>query len=280
MTHSHKVRALVFDIDGTLAMMDKETGTYTALPGAVEALEAARARGVPVVAYTNGTFFPPAHYYPRLAEAGLAIDPGHILTPAVVAAGVLAARGHHRVMVLADDGIRVPLAEAGIEMVDPVKDAGPVSAVMVGYTRALSSDALEAIVAAVWAGAQPFTSSVAPFVASSKGRIVGIPGAVSAAIEHCTGIAPEIMGKPSVAGMEIACALTGALSEETAVIGDDPKLEIAMGRAAGAFTLGLTTGAYDRAAFDAAPAEARADLVLDTLDGVVDQSWFPAAHDT
>ncbi|MBM1219204.1 HAD hydrolase-like protein [Ponticoccus sp. SC2-23] len=276
MTHPHPIRALVFDIDGTLAMMDKETGTYEPLPGAVEALELARARGVPVVAYTNGTFFPPDHYYPRLADAGLVIDPGHLLTPAVVAAGVLKARGHERVMVLADDGIRTPLAQAGIEMVEPVKTAGPVSAVMVGYTRALSSDALEAIVAAIWDGAKPFTSSVAPFVASSKGRIVGIPGAVSAAIEHCTGIAPEVMGKPSVAGMEIACGLTGVPAEASAVIGDDPKLEIRMGRAAGALTIGVTTGAYDAAAFEAVEPAHRAHLLLDTLAGIDAQPWFPA----
>lgn len=76
----HPIRALVFDIDGTLAKMDKETGTYQALPGAIDALSFARDRGMPVVAYTNGTFFPPAH-------AGLNLDDGHIVTPAVVATG-------------------------------------------------------------------------------------------------------------------------------------------------------------------------------------------------
>lgn len=275
--HTHPIRALCFDIDGTLAMMDKDTGTYQALPGAVEALQEARLRGLPVVAYTNGTFFPPAHYYPRLADAGLLIDAGHVLTPAVVAAGVLKARGHTRVMVLADDGIRVPLAEAGIEIVEPVKGADPVSAVMVGYTRGLTSDTLEAIVGAVWDGAEPFTSSVAPFVASSKGRIVGIPGAVSASIEHCTGIKPTVMGKPSTAGMEITCGLTGVAAEETAVIGDDPKLEIQMARLAGAFAVGLTTGAYDADAFAAASEEHRANVVLTTLEGFFENPWFGGA---
>jgi hypothetical protein len=36
--HSHPIRAAVFDIDGTLAMMDKGSGTYTALPGAVASM--------------------------------------------------------------------------------------------------------------------------------------------------------------------------------------------------------------------------------------------------
>jgi NagD protein len=97
--HSHPIRAVVFDIDGTLAMMDKGTGTYAALPGAVAAL---KSRGLPVVAYTNGTFFPPAHYYPLLANAGLVLVPGHILTPATVAARQLARMGVKRLMVIAD----------------------------------------------------------------------------------------------------------------------------------------------------------------------------------
>ena len=37
-----RIRAAVFDIDGTIAMMDKAAGTFTALPGAAEALAAFR----------------------------------------------------------------------------------------------------------------------------------------------------------------------------------------------------------------------------------------------
>jgi ribonucleotide monophosphatase NagD (HAD superfamily) len=102
--HSHPIRAAVFDIDGTLAMLDKDTGTYAALPGAVAVLRALDARGMPVVAYTNGTFFPPAHYYPLLAEAGLVLAPGHILTPATVAARQLAKMGVKRLMTIAAEG--------------------------------------------------------------------------------------------------------------------------------------------------------------------------------
>ena len=38
LMHSHPIRAAVFDIDGTLAMIDKDNGTYQALPGAAQAL--------------------------------------------------------------------------------------------------------------------------------------------------------------------------------------------------------------------------------------------------
>lgn len=264
-----KIRAMVVDIDGTLAMMDKDTGTYEPLPGAVALLNTARAKAVPVVAYTNGTFFPPAHYYPKLAAAGLEIDDGHVMTPAVVAAESLKALGHSRVMVMADDGIRVPLTNAGIELVEPVKGAGAVDAVMIGYTRNISADTLEAVVSAVWNGAKPFASSAAPFVAGAGGKILGIPGALSAALKHATGEDVTVFGKPSVAGMEIACALTGVAPEETAVIGDDPKLEITMARRAGALAVGVTTGIADEAGFMAYAEDVRAQIILPSLEGLL-----------
>lgn len=172
--HTHPLRVVVFDIDGTLALMDKTTQTYTALPGAVDALAACRAAGKPVVAYTNGTFFPPAHYYPLLAEAGLVLDPGHILTPAAVAAGRLSALGYKRVMVMGADGTTVPVREAGIEVVAPTPDAGPVDAVLLGWTRDFGARDLEAVVQAVWDGAKPFACSVAPYFAGANGRLLGI----------------------------------------------------------------------------------------------------------
>lgn len=73
--HSHPIRAAVFDIDGTLAMIDKDNGTYQALPLRRRRWPTLVPRGLAVVAYTNGTFFPPAHYYPLLAAAGLHLAP-------------------------------------------------------------------------------------------------------------------------------------------------------------------------------------------------------------
>ncbi len=269
------IRAAVFDIDGTLALMNKEAGTFTALPGAIDALAACRAAGVKVVAYTNGTFFPPAHYYPLLADAGIVIDEGHILTPAAVAAQALARMGYTRIMVMGGDGTRVPVQDAGIQVVDPTPDAGPVDAVLLGYTRDFGATELESVVQAVWDGATPFAGSVAPYFASSKGRMLGISGAIAAALENATDTKVTVFGKPETAGLDIVTALTGAQPSEMAVIGDDPKLEIRMGRKAGAFCVGVTTGIADTAKFMGFPEEERAHAVLDDLTGFAAQPWFP-----
>lgn len=266
--HPHNIKAVVFDIDGTLAMLDKETGRYTALPGAVEALAECRARGLPVVAYTNGTFFPPAHYYPILAEAGLRLDPGHILTPAAVAARALKAMGYSRIMVMGAEGSTVPVEEAGIEVIAPTKHAPKVDAVLLGWCKDFNAEQVEAVVQAVWDGARPFAGSVAPYFAGAGGkRLLGISGAIAAALSNATGVPVTVFGKPEPAGLGIVSALTGARPEEMVIVGDDPKLEIRMGRKAGALCVGVTTGVVDAAGFASQPEEIRAQIVLPSLDG-------------
>ena len=266
------IRAAVFDIDGTLAMMDKNTGTYAALPGAVDAVKTLSAR-MPVVAYTNGTFFPPAHYYPLLADAGLPLKPGHILTPAAVAARQLAAKGYKRVLVLGADGTRVPLREAGIEVAIPGDD-GPFDAVMIGWTPDFGAKDLEHAAQALWGGLPLYATSVAPHFAGAKGRLLGISGAIAAALQNATGIVPTVFGKPETIGLHDIAQMLDIPPQDMVVIGDDPKLEIAMARKAGAFAVGVTTGTADAAGFAAAPEALRAHVTLPGLTGLLSQGWW------
>jgi 4-nitrophenyl phosphatase len=271
--HSHKIRAVVFDIDGTLAMMDKDKGTYAALPGAVAALTGLRDRGLPVVAYTNGTFFPPAHYYPLLADAGLVLNPGHILTPAAVAARQLVQKGYQRLLVIGADGTRVPLREAGIDVVLP-GEVGAVDAVLLGWTKDFGAADLEAAAQALWAGLPLYATSVAPHFAGAKGRMLGISGAIAAALHNATGVKATVFGKPEVVGLADISQMLGIPGAEMVVIGDDPKLEIAMARKAGAFAVGVTTGTADVAGFLAADPALRAHRVLPDLTGLMAQDWW------
>lgn len=269
-----QIKTVVFDIDGTLALMNKEQGTFSALPGAIELIEACKAKGINVVAYTNGTFFPPAHYYPLLADAGLHIPEGQLLTPAAIAAKALAADGFKKVMVMGGDGTRVPVLDAGIEIIDPTHDAPKVEAVLLGYTRDFGATELEAVVQAVWDGAKPFAGSVAPYFASSKGRMLGISGAIAAALENATDTEVTVFGKPEIAGLDVVAQITNTHPSEMAVIGDDPKLEIRMGRKAGSYCIGVTTGISDRAKFNSFPEDERAHLVVECLSELLDNPMF------
>jgi 4-nitrophenyl phosphatase len=261
-----KFKTAVFDIDGTLAMMDKKTGQYTVLAGAIEAIDACNKAGMDVLAYTNGTFFPPAHYYPRLAEVGLNFKEGRILTPAVVAAHHLKEKGHKRIMALGLEGTTVPLMEAGFEIFPAAKTNKKLDAVIFGWTKNFGLPELEALVEAVWKGAIPYSMSDAPFFAGVSGRIMGVSGAVGAMIAHTTQVTPVVLGKPSLLGMEMIEKLTGNTAVETVVIGDDPSLEIKMAKLAGAYAIGVTTGLYNKDDFMRVKEGERADIVLESLE--------------
>jgi 4-nitrophenyl phosphatase len=274
MKHDHPIRAAVFDIDGTLALMDKSTGAYTALPGAVDALRQLEERGMPVVAYTNGTFLPPERYHAPLAAAGLRFEPGHILTPATVAARQLARLGHTQVMLIGADGARVPLRQAGISVIEADEAAPGVDAVLLAWTNDFNSRQLEAAANAIWSGAKLFATSVAPYFAGSNGRLMGVSGAMAAALHNATGARATVFGKPSTDGLDIISEITGAASPEMVVIGDDPTLEIAMARKGGAFAVGVTSGVAGQAAFEAMEPGLRAHVVLPGLVNFARQPWL------
>jgi 4-nitrophenyl phosphatase len=273
MKHTNPIRAAVFDIDGTLALMDKAKGTYAALPGAVEAVNALTARGMPVVAYTNGTFFPPEHYYAPLADAGLKFAPAHILTPATVAAQQLVKLGHKRVMLIGAEGTRVPLQQAGIEIIE-AEGAPEVEVVLLAWTKEFNSRQLDAAAQAIWRGAKLYATSVAPYFAGATGKLMGVSGAAAAALNNATGVTAEVFGKPSTAGLDTISEITRVPSHEMVVLGDDPNLEIAMARKGGAFAVGITTGVADHAAFNAVETHLRAHVVLPDLMNILNQDWM------
>jgi 4-nitrophenyl phosphatase len=273
MNHNHPIRAAVFDIDGTLAMMDKNKGTYSALPGAVDAVDQLTARGIPVVAYTNGTFFPPEHYYAPLADAGLQFAPGHILTPATVAARQLVKFGIKRVMLIGAEGTRVPLQQVGIETIE-AEGAPDVEVVLLAWTKEFNSRQLDAAAQAIWRGAKLYATSVAPYFAGAHGKLMGVSGAAAAAINNATGVTATVFGKPSTAGLDIISEITKVPSSEMVVIGDDPNLEIAMARKGGAFAVGITTGVADYAAFNAISPELRAHVMLPDLVNFSTHEWM------
>jgi 4-nitrophenyl phosphatase len=274
MNHTHPIRAAVFDIDGTLALMDKNKGTYIALPGAVEAVDELTARGMPVVAYTNGTFFPPEHYYAPLADAGLKFAPGNILTPATVAARQLTKFGHKRVMLIGAEGTRVPLQEVGIEIIEAEAGAPDVEVVLLAWTKEFNSRQLDAAAQAIWGGAKLYVTSAAPYFAGANGKLMGVSGAAAAALNNATGVTATVFGKPSTAGLDIISDITNVPSSEMVVIGDDPNLEIAMARSGCAFAVGITTGVADEAAFNAIEADLRAHVVLPDLVNFLTQEWM------
>ena len=254
-------RGFVFDMDGTLVLTDRLGGGFAPLPGAVELTRWLAAQGVPFVLFTNGTTKTADGYVRALGEAGFSLNEGSVLTPAVSAAELFTRRGHRRVMALGNDGLAGPLREAGIEAVPPAQGS-QVDAVLAGWYREFSMDALEAACEAVWQGALLYSCSQSVFFATTGGKALGTSRAISAMIRSITGCRVQVVGKPSLHALRSAARRLGARPAQLAVVGDDPELEIPMAHRGGALAIAVRTGVGTASAFDRLPAGRRPHLML------------------
>ncbi len=263
-------KGFVFDLDGTLALSDRHSHGYKPLPGSLELLATVRESGRPFVILTNGTVHTPADYAGMLQRAGIAIAERDMLTPAVVAADVLVAKGHRQVLVLGGAGVRQPLADAGLATVLPADADRSADAVFVGWHAEFTLPDLEAACQAVWSGAQVYSASDAPFFATSAGRTIGVSRVICAAIHSVTGKRSRVVGKPSASALRVCAARLGRRPQDIAVVGDDPVLEVRMALDGGALAIGVCTGLADAAAFASLPPARRAHATFPGMQELLD----------
>ena len=165
------------------------------------------------------------------------------------------------------------LRDVGIDVVLP-GDPGVAEAVLLGWTNTFGARDLEAAAQALWSGVPLYATSTAPHFAGARGRMLGISGAIAAALTNATGVEATVFGKPEVAGLMDIAQMLDIPPQDMVVVGDDPALEIAMARKAGAFAVGVTTGTADRARFMAADPALRAHQVLPDLTGLLAPDWW------
>lgn len=252
---------VMFDLDGTLILSDRALGGYQVLPGAVAMLEELQRRGMPFVAMTNGSAYPASEQAPRLRALGLPIADDRLFTPNSVAAGLFAARGFRRVMVLGTEGVAAALAAEGIATCAPGEDGA--DAVYIAWHPACTMEDIHAAAAAVLNGAALHSASDVPFFASKSGRAFGYSCAIGGAIARVTGVEPEVTGKPSAAALHFVAEKLGVPVDRVVVVGDDPKVETVMARAGGAIGIGVTTGTTSAEQWAAVPDTQRPDVVID-----------------
>jgi len=262
-------RGFVFDLDGTLVLTDRRNSTFAPLPGAVAMTRWLASRGVPFVLFTNGTTKTADAYARALREAGFELNDKSVLTPAVSAAELFARRGCRRVMALGNDGLAGPLREAGIEAVPPARGR-PVDAVLAGWYREFSMDALEAACEAVWQGARLYSCSQSVFFATAEGKALGTSRAICAMIRSVTGCRVEVVGKPSLHALRSAARRIGVRPTELAVVGDDPELEVTMAHRGGALAVAVGTGVGTADAFARLPGGRRPHLMLPGVDELLE----------
>lgn len=262
-------KGFIFDMDGTLILGNKHGQGFSILPGAAEILLWLQQQGLPFTVFTNGSAKPPKHYAGQLREAGLEVQDHQMMTPATCAADMFTAKGYQRVMIMGGEGMSAPIHEAGIETV-PSRGQEKVDAVFAGWFREFGMEDLEAAYYAVTNGARFYSASQAPFFATAGGRALGTSRVISAMIHDVTGCDVHIVGKPARAALESAAQRLGVHVADTAVIGDDPLLEVPMALDGGALGIAVNTGLSGVDAYDHLPASQHPDLQLDNVGILLD----------
>ena len=260
------VRALVFDVDGTLLLSDRALGDCELLPGAVEVLSELRQRGVPFALLTNGSAYPPAEHAAKLRRTGLPVEDQQMVTPSSVAADLMHRRGVRRALILGTEGVGQALRDAGIETTyQGMPHAAQVDAVYVGWHPKCGMPDIESACQAIWAGAKLYVASDVPFFATKQGRTIGYSFAIVGAIRRMTKAPMILTGKPSLHALRFVARKLGVAMRHVAVVGDDPLVETVMARRGGAVALGVTTGMTGLAEWARQPPARRPHHVLGSL---------------
>lgn len=265
-----EVRGFIFDIDGTLALGDRLLNGYQALPGAIEIIDLLTQRNIPFVAFTNGSTKTPAQLSAALLHAGIHINASHAITPPRVAVSLFQQKKYKRILVLGTPGVWQPLADAGFDVVVSPERADDADAVFIGWYPEFRLADIEAAAHAVWAGAELYTVSTAPFLATNEGRSIGISHAITAAVQSITNAPASIVGKPSAHAFEVARSLLDMDAAQIAIVGDDLSLENAMALQEGALSIAVHSGLASASEIQKLPPNQRPHLSLTGVEQLLE----------
>lgn len=245
---------LIVDLDGVL-YRGKEP-----ILGAAEFVRFLRRREIGFVLATNNSTKTPAQYVDRLAEMGIEVVAGEVLTSAQATAGYLRTLvpAGTRVFVVGMDGLRAALEEAGFALVE--EDA---AYVVVGMDFGICFERLAQATLQLRAGAEFIGTNPDKTFPSERGIIPGA-GALLAFLETASGKPPTIVGKPGTAMLEQALVRLGAQHRTAAMLGDRLETDILAGKRAGLCTILVLSGVTDSQGLTAS--EVQPDLVFEDVD--------------
>lgn len=248
MSSDSRFDAALLDLDGTLYQDDAP------LPGAVAAVATLRRDGVPLRFVTNTTRRPRAEVARRLRDMGFEVADDELLTPAAAAARWLAQHATSRIRLYAPEELRRDFT--GIELDAAEPDAVVVADLGAAWDWATLNRAFRELLR----GARLVALQRNRYWRSG-GELVLDAGPFVAALEYAAGVEAVVVGKPSAAFFELACA--GLDARRVAMVGDDVESDVRGARAAGLGGILVRTGKFTDAAL--AASGVAPDAVIDSV---------------
>ena len=251
----------VLDLDGVVYVGDR------AVPGAVEAIQALRARGKRILFLTNDPRGSREEYAAKLRRLGVPAERDDVLTAGAATAMYL--RQHEAVegraaFVIGTGALKAEIAAAGLRLVGK-EEGREADVVVVGLHEGFDYHELRVAVQAVARGAG--------FYATNRDASFPMPdgpwpatGAVVTAVETASGRRAVAVGKPERFIFDLARDLLKPC-RRLVVVGDRLDSDVAGGRAAGLATVLVLSGSTRAGDLDGAPF--RPDFVVPSLAAVV-----------
>ncbi len=250
------LRALIIDVDGVLWRGSR------AMPGVPEFFDFLRAHKIAFIIATNNSARPTSEIVERLGGMNVTVRAEEVLTSAEATALYLprlVPRGA-RVFVVGGEGIANEMERAGYALVDQGADV-----VVAGLDMTLTYEKLRRATLEIRHGAKFVGTNDDKTLPSAEGDIPGA-GAIIAAIQAATGVAPVVIGKPARAMFDIAVEKLGAARDATAMLGDRLETDIEGAQRAGLKSILVLTGITTRETL--AQSKIQPDFIFDDLDAL------------
>jgi 4-nitrophenyl phosphatase len=256
MTSLRDMRAAVIDMDGVLWEGDRP------MPGLLEFFAALRQRQMRFVLATNNASRTPEQYLDKLARMGVTVTADEIFTSSLATAIFLRERspGGARIFAIGEDGLKRALSESGFTFCDLYQNGADY--VVVGMDRGLSWDKLATATINIRAGAM-FVGTNPDLTLPTEHGITHGNGAVLAALQAATGIAPVVIGKPEPTMYQQALPRLQSDPALTVAIGDRLETDILGAVRAGLPSALVLSGVSTRA--DLAALNYQPTWVLDSI---------------
>jgi glycerol-1-phosphatase len=251
---------LLFDLDGVVYIGG------AAIPGAPEALQRARRAGAHVAYVTNNASRTPAAIAGLLDGMGAPVTAADVVTSAQAAARLLADKlpPKSKVLVIGATALRLAVRERGLVPVSSASEHP--AAVVEGFSADVDYGKLAEGGLAVRAGALYVATNADSTIPNARGTAPG-NGALLKVIEHATGTAPVVAGKPEPPLHRESVIRTGA--QRPLVIGDRLDTDIEAAYNTGTDSLLVLTGVDNPRTVTLAPKHRRPTYIAETLDALM-----------
>jgi len=252
-----------------VALLDLDGVVYiggTPIPGAPEALQQAKRGGMRLAYVTNNASRTPAAIAGLLAGMHVPATEADVVTSAQAAARLLADKlpGGAKVLVIGATALRLAVRERGLTPVSTAVDKP--KAVVQGYGPGIAYATIAEGGLAVRAGALFVGTNADSTLPGPRGIQPG-NGSLLQVIEHATGVAPVIAGKPEPPLHRESVIRTNA--KNPLVVGDRLDTDIEAAHRAGADSLLVLTGVSRPADAVLAPTSQRPTYIAETLDALL-----------